>query len=95
MAGDDPYLKPVRIFDRYYGTDQMHLVAVVTTKDFRGGRSMDTWVSNEVRDLERIQYQRLESEIWNTAVNDDVALVHIRARIDTIVNEAQQSDMLA
>ena len=93
MAGEKPYLDPVKIFDNYYGTDQMRLVAEVSTSDFRGGRSMDAWVADVVKELKRIEYQRLESEIRDTAVKDDVALVHIRSKIDTIVGQSRQSEI--
>ena len=85
-------LVPVQIFITHYGSD-MRYVAEVVTEDFREGKSKDEWAARKGKMLESFGYKRLKSEIKQTLVHDDLAFVHVRAKIDTMVGHVEHDEL--
>jgi len=63
-------LKPVQLFDQYYGTDQMDKVAEVVTDNFLGGKSRSEWAEETASLLHGIAYERLDSEYKGSIANE-------------------------
>jgi hypothetical protein len=92
-AEDAGIHEPVKVFDQYYGTDQMHKVAQVVTNDFRNGQSESQWAATVSRQLRDIQYERLNSEIKGKILTDDKATVLIRATIGTMAGKVEHDEV--
>ena len=86
-------LEPVQIFDQYYGTDQMHKVALVVTDDFRNGQSKSQWAATVSRQLRDIQYERLNSEIKGQILTDDKATILMRVTVETVAGKVEHDEV--
>ena len=91
-ADESQILEPVQIFIEHYGSD-MDKVAEFVTEDFREGKSKDEWATRKGKMLESFGYERLESEIKQTVVHGDLAFVHVRAKIDTMVGHVEHDEL--
>ena len=91
-AEDSEVLKPVQIFIEHYGLD-MDKVAEVVTDEFREGRSKDEWATRTGKILKSYGYNRLTSEIRQTVKHEDLAYVHVRAKIDTMVGHVEHDEL--
>lgn len=89
-AEESGILEPVKIFDRYYGTEQMSKVTQVVTDDFRKGKSKSDWTANVSRQLRDIQYERLDSEIKGQIVSEGMATILMMATIRTVAGKVEQ-----
>ena len=89
---DSEVLKPVQIFIEHYGKD-MDKVAEVVTDEFREGRSKDEWATRTGKMLKSYGYRRLTSEIKQTVKHKDLAYVHVRAKIDTMVGHVEYDEL--
>jgi hypothetical protein len=90
---DSAILEPVRIFDQYYGTDQMDKVAQVVTDDFRNGQPQSEWTAEVSRQLREIRYERKSSEITGVITNGDTATVLMRVTIGSLVGPVEHDEV--
>jgi hypothetical protein len=91
-AENSEVLKPVQIFIEHYGKD-MEKVADITTLEFRDGKSKLEWAAFTGKMLESFGYERLQSDIKQTVRHDDLAYVHVRARVDTVAASAEHDEL--
>jgi hypothetical protein len=91
-AEESQVLEPVQIFIIHYGSD-MGKVAEVVTDEFREGRSKDEWATRTGKMLKSYGYNRLTSEIRQTVKHEDLAYVHVRAKIDTMVGHVEHDEL--
>ncbi len=91
-AEDSQVLEPVHIFTQYYGKD-MNKVAEITTDELRDGKTKSEWAAYTVKMLESFGYERLKSDVKQTVKHEDLAYVHVRAKIDTMVGHVEHDEL--
>jgi hypothetical protein len=91
-ADDSQVLEPVHIFTQYYGKD-MDKVAEITTNELRAGKSKSEWAAYTGKMLESFGYERIKSDVKQTVKHEDLAYVHVRAKIDTMVGHVEHDEL--
>jgi hypothetical protein len=92
-AEDAGIHEPVKIFDQFYGTDQMHKVAQVVTDDFRNGKPKSEWTAVVSRQLRDIKYERKSSEVKGVVTSGDTATVLVGVNIDSLVGPVEHDEV--
>ena len=86
-------LEPVKIFDQYYGKDQIGKVAQVVTDEFRDGKPKSDWAAEVSRQLRDFRYERLGSEIMGVVTSGDTATVLVRVEINSLVGPVEHDEI--
>lgn len=84
---------PVEIFLEGYGTAKMDAAAEVVTENFRDDKPASVWVYDTWTSLDNLEYERLENEIVESAIEGDQAIVQVHTTIITVAGEVEQDEL--
>jgi len=83
----------VVLFDKTYGTAEMSDIAPHTTGKFRDNKPKELWVIDTWEALTRIKYKRLSSNVIDSIIKGDKAVVILQSEIYTVGGEANQKEV--
>lgn len=83
----------VALFDKTYGTPEISDIAPHTTGKFRDNKPKELWVIDTWKALEDIKYKRLSSNVIDSIIKGDKAVVILQSEIYTVGGKADQKEV--
>ncbi len=86
-------IEVVNLFNNLYGGPEMDTIADYTTPKFRDNKPKSVWVVDTWKILKKLKYERLNSSVIDSKVDNDKAIVVMDAKISTAATAATQKEV--
>lgn len=82
----------VLAWNKFYGKD-MNKAAKLTTLAYRGNKSEAAWAKDKEKNLESVQYKRLDGRILRQKIDNGKAQILVQAQVETVDGKVSQKEL--